>query len=93
MQSEPESSGPRSKTLYEPASILKFVETVFNLPPIGGSCPVSPGNGFGYTDCRANILGGFDFRQMPRAFTPIKAKYPPSTFTKMNAKAIPPDTE
>jgi phospholipase C len=85
--------GKVDKTLYEPGSILKFIETVFNLPPIGGHCPAAPANGFGYTDCRANVLGGFDFRQMPRAFTPIKTKYPPSTFTQSTAAAVPPDTE
>jgi hypothetical protein len=85
-------SGFVSKTLYEPGSILKFVETVFDLPPIGGACPAPTASGFGYTDCRANILEGFDFHQLPRTFTPIKAKYPPSTFT--NSKpATPPDIE
>jgi phospholipase C len=82
-----------SKTLYEPGSILKFVETVFNLPPIGGSCPAPPSNGYGYTDCRANILEGFDFHQTPRTFTLIKAKYPPSTFTNAKGPAVAPDTE
>lgn len=85
--------GVVSKTLYEPGSILKFVETVFNLPPIAGSCPASPASGFGYTDCRANTLEGFDFRQMPRAFIPIKAKYPPSFFTKKHASGVAPDDE
>jgi phospholipase C len=84
--------GKVSRTLYEPGSILKFVETVFKLPPIGG-CPAPPANGYGYTDCRANNLDGFDFRQIPRAFTPIKSKYPPSTFTDAKAPAVPPDTE
>ena len=84
--------GVVSKTLYEPGSILKFVETVFKLPPIGGSCPAPPMNGFGYTDCRANNLDGFDFRQIPRKFTKIKAKYPPPTFTKAKP-AVPPDIE
>jgi hypothetical protein len=84
--------GVVSKTLYEPGSILKFVETVFKLPPIAGSCPASPANGFGYTDCRANVLGGFDFRQVPRAFTPIRAKYPPSIFTG-GKPAVAPDSE
>jgi phospholipase C len=84
--------GVVSKTLYEPGSILKFVETVFNLPPIAGSCPAAPSAGFGYTDCRANNLDGFDFTQIPRTFTPIKAKYPPSTFTKAKP-AVPPDIE
>lgn len=50
--------------------------------------------GFGYTDCRANVLRGFDFSQMPRPFTPIKAPYPPSKFTsKANAIPEPPDNE
>lgn len=84
--------GVVSKTQYEPGSILKFIETVFNLPPIAGSCPAPPSNGFGYTDCRANILEGFDFHQVPRAFTQIKAKYPPSTFLKKKP-ATPPDIE
>lgn len=84
--------GVVSKTQYEPGSILKFIETVFNLPPIAGSCPAPPSNGFGYTDCRANILEGFDFHQAPRAFTQIKAKYAPSTFLK-NKPATPPDIE
>jgi hypothetical protein len=53
---------------------------------------VAPAKGFGYTDCRANNLDGFDFRQIPRTFTPIKAKYPPSTFTR-GKPAVPPDTE
>lgn len=85
--------GKVSKTLYEPGSILKFIETVFKLPPIGGSCPAPPASGFGYTDCRANNLGGFDFRQTPRAFTPFKSKYPPSMFTNAKASGVPPDTE
>ncbi|HKE38185.1 MAG TPA: alkaline phosphatase family protein, partial [Candidatus Baltobacteraceae bacterium] len=85
--------GKVDKTLYEPGSILKFIETVFSLPPIGGSCPAMPANGFGYTDCRANVLGGFDFTQPPRAFTLIKAPYKPKTFTSSTEQAEPPDTE
>ena len=85
--------GAVSKTLYEPGSVLKFIETVFKLPPIGGSCPASPANGTGYTDCRANVLSGFDFRQMPRTFTTINAKYPLSIFTNANASSVPPDNE
>lgn len=84
--------GEVTKTLFEPGSILKFVETVFQLPPIGGSCAI-PVFGSGYTDCRANVLDGFDFHQKPREFTLIKAKYPPSTFTNAAGPAIPPDNE
>ena len=90
-------SGFVSQTQYEPGSILRFVEAVFKLPPIGVTCPAIPANGFGYTDCRANILDGFDFRQMPRAFTPIKAKYPPTVFTEgtpaPGVPGVPPDNE
>lgn len=85
--------GKVSKTLYEPASILEFIETVFGLPPIAGSCPAPPSQGYGYTDCRANVLNEFDFGQLPRAFVPIKAKYPPSTFTNSSAAPVAPDTE
>lgn len=85
--------GKVSKALYEPGSILKFVETVFKLPPIAGSCPAPPRSGFGYTDCRANLLGGFNFRQTPRAFTPIKAKYKPSKFANAKPSGVPPDNE
>jgi hypothetical protein len=72
---------------------LKFVETVFKLRPVGGSCPALPTNGYGYTDCRANNLGGFNFRQMPRAFTPFKSTYPPSKFTSTKSASVPPDNE
>jgi phospholipase C len=85
--------GKISKTLYEPGSILKFIETVFGLPPIAGSCSAPPSKGYGYTDCRANVLDGFDFQQLPRAFVPIKAKYPPSKFTSSGSSSVPPDSE
>lgn len=82
--------GRVSKTQYEPGSILKFIETVFKLPPIGGSCAPRPA---GYTDCRANVLGGFNFQQTPHAFTTVTAKYPPSTFATATPSGVPPDTE
>jgi hypothetical protein len=85
--------GKVSSTLYEPASILKFIETVFGLPPIAGSCPAPPSQGYGYTDCRANVLNDFDFQQFPRAFVPIKAKYPPTKFTDTGSSGVAPDSE
>jgi phospholipase C len=85
--------GKVSRTVYEPGSILKFLETVFRVRPVGGSCPARPANGYGYTDCRANNLDGFNFRQMPRAFTPFKSTYPPSKFTNSKSSAVPPDNE
>jgi phospholipase C len=63
-----------SHTQYEWASILKFIEGVYTLGPIGPSS-------LGYTDSRANSLAdSFDFTQQPRPFTPFVAKYPISYF-------------
>ncbi len=59
---------------YESASVLKFAEEAFGLPPIGPAAQ-------GYTDTRAAApLDAFDFTQKPRAFVPISAKYPASHF-------------
>lgn len=50
-----------SHTQYEFGSLLKFIETTFDLPSLGT------------TDKRANnITDAFDFSQQPRTFTPIK---------------------
>jgi phospholipase C len=63
-----------SHTQYEFGSILKFMEEVFNLSPIGEGSQ-------GYTDTRANSLDdSFDFTQQPRQFTPFGTKYPESYF-------------
>ncbi|MBV8725046.1 MAG: hypothetical protein JO351_04260 [Candidatus Eremiobacteraeota bacterium] len=63
-----------SPTQYEFGSILKFMEEVFGLPPLG---PTSDG----YTDTRANsIMDSFSFAQKPRRFEPIPSKYPISHF-------------
>ncbi|MBV9232857.1 MAG: hypothetical protein JO030_02335 [Candidatus Eremiobacteraeota bacterium] len=63
-----------SSTQYEFGSILKFMEEVFGLPPLG---PPSEG----YTDSRANsISDAFNFAQKPRAFEPIPSKYPIARF-------------
>ena len=52
-------SGYVSHTQYEYGSILKFIEQVYNLPPIGSQEQ-------GYTDSRANsIIDSFDFRRSP----------------------------
>ena len=67
-------AGYVSHTQYEYASVLKFVEEIFDLPPIG------PGSQ-GYADTRANsIADSFDFSQSPCAFTPFGSKYPASYF-------------
>jgi phospholipase C len=76
-----------SHTQYEYGSILKFVEQVFDLPPIG-----PPSRGF--TDTRAaSMLDVFDFTQTPRAFVPIKAPYPQAAFERERPSYIPPDQE
>ncbi|HEY2473165.1 MAG TPA: alkaline phosphatase family protein [Candidatus Cybelea sp.] len=59
---------------YEYGSILRFIEHVNNLQPIG---PRSEG----YTDTRATSLeNAFDFTQKPRPFTAIPSKYPLAHF-------------
>jgi phospholipase C len=80
-------AGYVSHTQYEYGSILKFVEQVFNLPPIGPSSA-------GFTDTRAiSILDSFDFTQAPRAFTAIPSRYPESHFRFERPSFIPPDSD
>ncbi|MBV9718513.1 MAG: hypothetical protein JOZ77_04295 [Candidatus Eremiobacteraeota bacterium] len=80
-------AGYVSHTQYEYGSILKFVEQIFNLPPIG-----PPSRGF--TDTRAaSMLDVFDFTQKPRAFTPIPAPYRESLFAHERPSLIAPDSE
>jgi phospholipase C len=80
-------AGYISHTQYEYGSILKFVEEVFGLPPIG-----PPSRGF--TDTRAtSMLDTLDFTQTPRAFSPIPATYPESSFLNERPSFIPPDDE
>ncbi|HEY6327033.1 MAG TPA: alkaline phosphatase family protein [Candidatus Cybelea sp.] len=76
-----------SHTQYEFGSVLKFVEEVFDLPPIG-----LPAGGF--TDTRAaSIVDGFDFTQAPRRFTLIHARYPESVFLDERPSYVPPDDQ
>jgi phospholipase C len=83
----PSGFGYVSHTKYEYASILKFIEEVYNLPPIG---PPSAG----YTDSRAaSISDSFDFTQPPRQFTPFGSKYPASYFFHEPPSDEPVDTE
>ncbi|MGC9992092.1 MAG: alkaline phosphatase family protein [Candidatus Cybelea sp.] len=80
-------AGYVSHTQYEYGSILKFVEQVFNLPPIG-----PPPAGF--TDTRAtSILDSFDFSQAPRRFAAIPSQYSESHFRSERPSFIPPDSE
>jgi hypothetical protein len=39
------------------------------------------------------MLDAFDFSQSPRAFSPIPARYPKSTFTSERPSFVPPDNE
>jgi phospholipase C len=76
-----------SHTQYEYGSILKFVEEVYSLPPLGPAAA-------GYTDTRANsLIDSFDFTQTPRRFVPIKADYPPSYFLQRAPSLQATDTE
>lgn len=76
-----------SHTQYEYGSILKFVEQVFGLPPIG-----PPANGF--TDTRAaGMLDAFDFTQAPRAYSPFAAPYPESAFLHERPSYVAPDRQ
>ncbi|HET6274472.1 MAG TPA: alkaline phosphatase family protein [Candidatus Cybelea sp.] len=76
-----------SHTQYEYGSILKTVEEIDGLPRIG-----PPSRGF--TDTRAtDMLDVFDFTQSPRVFSPIRARYPKSTFTSERPSYIPPDSD
>jgi phospholipase C len=74
-----------SHTVYEFGSILKFVEQVFGLPPLGTLAE-------GYTDTRARSLtDSFDFTQPPRAFKRIPAPVPASVFLTRPPSLVPPD--
>ncbi len=71
-----------SQTQYEFGSVLKFTESVFNLPSLG------------FSDERATgISDAFDFSQKPRAFKVIPAKYPPSHFLQRPPTFLPPDDD
>jgi phospholipase C len=76
-----------SHTQYEFGSILKFIEQVFDLPPLG---PTSEG----YTDTRArSIVDVFDFSQKPRHFHHIAAPDSKEYFLSRPESGLPPDTE
>ena len=69
-------------TQYEYGSILKFIEETFKLASLG------------YTDKRAaSIVDSFNFKQHPRSFVPIQAKYPRSYFLHERPSLQPPDRE
>jgi phospholipase C len=72
-----------SHTQYEFASILLFIESVFNLPTVG-----TP------QERRAkSIVDCFDFTQSPRAFSAIPSKYSKNYFLDQTPSNQPVDTE
>jgi phospholipase C len=76
-----------SHTQYQFSSVLKFVEEVFNLPPLGPTWA-------GYGDTKANsIIDSFDFTQTPSTFEPIPAPIPPSQFIQMRSTGRAPDDD
>ncbi|HVA34180.1 MAG TPA: alkaline phosphatase family protein [Candidatus Baltobacteraceae bacterium] len=76
-----------SHTVYEFGSVVKLVEQVFGLPPLGPTAS-------GYTDTRANsMLGAFNFARTPRSFKPIPARFPATYFLQRPASLLPPDTQ
>ena len=75
-------AGYVSHTQYEFGSILKFVEDAFALGRLGT------------TDVRAaSIADSFNFKQKPRAFSHIDAKYSKSFFEHQRPSNIPVDTQ
>jgi phospholipase C len=76
-----------SHTQYEFGSIVRFIEETFGLPPLGSAQA-------GYTDGRANSLSDcFDFSAPPRAFVPIQAPQPPSSFLTLPGSDRAPDDD
>lgn len=74
-----------SQAQHDFGSILRFVETVFDL----GLIP--PGN---FADARANdLLDFFNFANPPRSFTPIPTKVPASYFIDRSRRMEPPDSD
>jgi len=72
---------------YDFGSVLKFVETTFNLPEIDPA--------FHYADARAVDFYDdcFDFNQTPLPFTPIKAPLDASYFLNDKSPPAPPDDD
>jgi phospholipase C len=74
-------------TRYEFGSILKFVEQVYHLQPLGPTAQ-------GYTDRRAaSIINAFDFTLNPAAGTNVRAPYPPSHFIHESSSLRAPDDD
>lgn len=69
-------------TQYETASVLKFIETNWNLPSLGQE------------DGRATSLGSaFDFSMPPRPFKKISSKYSTQFFIHQKPSGVAPDSD
>jgi phospholipase C len=78
-------AGYISNKQHDFGSILRFVETVFDL----GRIP--PGN---FADARADdLMDFFDFSKAPRRFVPIATKVPASHFLDRSRPMRPPDDD
>lgn len=91
-------NGHVSLRQFEPGSILRFIEQVFNLPPLGslgcdyGSYP--SGCGLQYTDQSAKSIDyTLDFTQSPRPFSTIPATCNAPCIQAESPPSQPPDDE
>jgi len=74
-----------SHSQYESGSVLKFIEQVFRLPPVG---PTSQG----YTDTRAaSLIDTLNFAQVPRAYVRAPQPYSTSFLVGRRHSNRPPD--
>ncbi len=69
--------------VYGFGSVVRFVEDTFGLPSLNTSDAIS----------RDFAVDAFNFRQKPRAFVPIAAKYSQSFFEHQQPSGLPVDTE
>jgi phospholipase C len=75
-----------SHVTHDFGSILKFIETMFNLPTIDPT--------IGYADSRADDLSDcFNFNQTPLTFTPIPAPLNANYFLNDTSLPTPPDDD
>jgi phospholipase C len=70
-------------------SILKFIEEVFSLPPIGAAAGVEYADSYALGD----LSDCFNFSQTPLVFTPIQAPLGKDYFLHNRAKPTPPDND
>ncbi|MBV8601632.1 MAG: hypothetical protein JO359_08740 [Candidatus Eremiobacteraeota bacterium] len=77
-------SGYVSHTQYEFGSILKTIEKLYGLQPIGGYADDATAN---------DMLDSFDFKKQPGAFKPIPAKYSMEYFKQQKPSGLPVDNE